>query len=400
MALLRALAALCTPRDFTAMIAAVGLAQLAIVANYRRWLARPRPPLPPSCPPVSVIVPCKGQPEHIDYFDRNIASLLAQDYAGPLEFVFVCPSASDPAYLKLEALLEPRRDVRWRLLDSQAKPTRCGEKCLNLLYGVERVDPGTRVLAFTDCDMRFPKDWLRTLVGPLEDPALVAATAQAVELPFSPSFAQFLYITLVNGVAAADVVRPGVWGPSFALTKARFAELGIAEIWSRALTDDVSLRGLMSGFGPRLHYARAFPVCWQDGGFRSFAARHRKNFSYLRFEAPWVWAACGLWTFGKLYLWMWFCRNPVHWPLLLMIGLDSLASSWLWAIRLRGLAPQLTELHPFWRRWGTAASALAAPLLPFFLAGPFLASWLSRRVYWGGRVYEVYGRGRVTVARA
>jgi hypothetical protein len=386
---------LCLARCFTAGIVVVGSLQLAIVAHYRRWLYQDEGPVPAGRLPVSVIVPCKGQPEHIAYFDRNIESLLDQDYDGPREYVFVCPSSEDPAYLKLRALLEGRRDVRWQLLDSRADPRLCSEKCANLLFGAARADPASKAFVFADCDMRFSRDWLRRLAGPLVDPAVAAATAPAIDLPFSDGFAQFLYIATVNAVVAADALRPGVWGYSFAITRERFESLGIAEIWSRSLTDDVSLRGRPELFGGALHCARAFPVCWQDGTFSSFFARHRKNFGYLRAEAPAQWLAAGLWTFGKLYWWRWFGDRGLFAPLALMAALDAAAGAWLWSLRFERLSPRLGDLHPRWRRWGTAASAACAVLAPFALAGPYLAAALSRRVRWGGRVYLARGRGDV-----
>ena len=125
--------------DLLRVVWAMGAALFSLTVlmwiRIRRQMSAPLSGEKP--PPVCVISACKGV---FAQFDGNIRSLLAQDYEGELEFLFVSPRKDDPAYRALERLLaEPAVRVKARLLCSEATPVRCSEKILNMLYALKRV---------------------------------------------------------------------------------------------------------------------------------------------------------------------------------------------------------------------------------------------------------------------
>ncbi len=204
-------------------------------------------------------MPCKG----IDArFTANIHSFFEQDYEN-YYLLFVVESESDPAYQELVALKD-RQTPRSHALAVQilvAGPSRSSsQKIHNLLYALDRVPTDTEVLAFADSDVCVHRDWLGHLVHPLYQPKRGATTGYRWFVPTSCNVATLALSALNAAVAQflGNSMFNQAWGGSMAIRAEDFRRLGMPEIWSQALSDDLSLSRAVRRAGLRIVFV---PEC-------------------------------------------------------------------------------------------------------------------------------------------
>ncbi|WP_075056389.1 glycosyltransferase family 2 protein [Thermogymnomonas acidicola] len=109
-------------------------------------------------PHVTVIVPCRGGKDLT--LERNLRSLVSQDYGGDYRVIAVVDSLDDPA-------VETIRRVGLELMVSDARCEACSGKVRAIATVLERVR--SEVYVFADSDAEMPPNWLRDLVAPLGD---------------------------------------------------------------------------------------------------------------------------------------------------------------------------------------------------------------------------------------
>ncbi len=283
--------------DWHLLIAVAAIsAQLLVVLyaylNYHYIAAKlARPWAPWHRPRTALIVPCKG----IDArFAANIRSFFEQDYDNYYLF-FVVEAESDPAYPELLALRN-KLISQSHALDVQVlvagHSQSSSQKIHNLLHALDRLPADSEVLAFADSDVCVHQGWLPHLVHPLYLPKrgattgyrwFVPATANAATLAASAvnaAVAQFLGNSLFNQA----------WGGSMAIRVEEFHRLGLREIWSETLSDDLSLSRAVRRAGRRIVFV---PECLV-ASFESFTWRRlyefgRRQFLITRVYAPGVW---------------------------------------------------------------------------------------------------------------
>ena len=347
-------------------------------------------------PPVSVIVPCKGTGR---YIRRNVESMLAQDYPGRIEWIFVAPSASDPAHAALREILSAAIG-RPRLLVSDAHPTRCSEKIQNVLCGIDHADAASHVLLLAEVDLHVGGDWARRLVAPLADPRVGVATTQMLYAPEDPGLAGFLRKVWMGFALSYEALFPFVMGQSYAIRRDDFVKLGVREAWAGSLSEDGTLDRLIRRAGLTVRFVgRSVPVSSESCSWpQLFAQLNRWVFIgkvYVR--GTWLLclalAAAKVWLLSRL-LW------TGNWGLLLWFwGLDMAN---LWAV-FRTIdsffADRLEDEHPAYHRRPILA-ALCAPLLLGLVAANFAASIFMRRTSWGGYIYRVRGPDAVEIENA
>ncbi|HVE13868.1 MAG TPA: glycosyltransferase, partial [Elusimicrobiota bacterium] len=309
---------------------------------------------------------------------------------GECELLFVAARADDPACTLLERLLrEPGLPAR--LLISGAVPRHAGEKCLNLIHGVQAA-ADAEVLAFADADALVRPGWLAALSATLGREGVAAATVPPICLSLAPSLPGFLWTLCTGFFGAFTAEEPAVLGWSWAMRRADFEALEIARAWERSLSDDLAVTRRLreAGRAPAAWALAAVPVCREDMGWRRLFAKAANVFRYVRAYAPGLWLLAGAGFIGKLYLWYWFARKGVWAGLFLFAGLEAAAFAAAYVLLMRR-APQDQPRPPaFW------AALLGPPA--FLMAGaPYLASLLSRRVSWSGHVYRLRGPEDVEV---
>jgi len=380
-------------------------------------------------PRAAVIIPVKGLDAG---FELNVAAFLTQDYPS-YELIFAVASRDDIAHDRLIQLITTRP------LGSQTTglategtettgttPRRAsvvvagysasrGEKVQNLLRGLAEVGPDSEVLVFADIDARPKRDWLRSLVAPLADPAVTVSTGFRWYLP-GASFTSRLRAAWDTTVATmlGDHGENFAWGGSMAIRAADFQRLRIAQdYWAGTVSDDYALTRAVRDVRGKIRFEpRCLVASREDSGFGDFFRWATRQVvltrvynlrlwwmglaSYLLYAAPFL---LGL----ALMVWPSFL-SPSSSPATLRAGV--LAA--LILILALGMAKAATrtvvarELFPEEReslgRYGSCYWRLSI-LVPWIMLANFLASAFTRRIEWRGAVYDLRSSREIMVVR-
>lgn len=359
-----------------------------IRADSRRVIA------PDFKPRVAVLVACAGETPG---FAQNIRSLLAQDYAGEVEFVFVTPSTEDPAYRALKELLRAS-GAKNRLLATGLVPERASGKIVDLLYAIERLPSGTEVLAFADADVRVPPGWLGGLVGALAEDGVGIATALMLYVPSRPSLGAWMRMAWMgSGMPYFDMMA-NITGQSCAIRKSDFENLGVAELWSRSFLEDLALTRRVRGWEKKVRFVyRSAPHALDESGAADMLRVFVKWMAAYRIYDMRVWGLGAIVTAFKACAVAWSLVPPASLDILaLVFGMDMAALFFVFVVLGRYLPDRFENLHPAFRPLPLAA-ALAAPLLQFVYCIAYAGSLLSRDIVWGPYTYRVRGPQDVEV---
>jgi hopene-associated glycosyltransferase HpnB len=119
-----------------------------------------------SWPAVTAVVPARNEAEVIG---ESLASLLAQDYPGPLTVILVDDHSEDATAERARAAAADSRDPqRFRLVRAAALPPGWTGKLWALQQGTQAAPAATAFFWFSDADISQPSDALRRLVAKAE----------------------------------------------------------------------------------------------------------------------------------------------------------------------------------------------------------------------------------------
>ena len=358
----------------TSFVVILGLAQLLIALSSlfggRHSELDERTSMERETASVTLFVPCCGDEEGLA---TNLKALAQQDYPN-LRLVFVVEREDDTAIPFIKRLAGSE------LVIAGAAEGR-GQKVHNLLAAIDRASPSD-VWAFADSDGRPDPGWLRHLVSELDRPGVGVASTYRFYVPEPLSF-----LSLLRSVWNASVLsllgnhdRNFAWGGGMAIRRAVFERIGVAEAWQGALSDDYALTHAVRRAGLKVSFV---PGCLVP----SYGA------------------------VGLLELLSWVTRQTaitrVYWPALFRVAMlhHGLYSIFLllgpWAGGKAGLLLWLVVLalgaysggtRAISSRWGRKywwAYATLFPLASFLTVQAAVRAFLSRRITWRGRVYEM-----------
>jgi cellulose synthase/poly-beta-1,6-N-acetylglucosamine synthase-like glycosyltransferase len=349
-------------------------------------------------PFASVIVPCRG----LDHgLIGNLAALFDQRYPS-YELIFVSDRAEDPA-------LAVAAEVAKKIAEESAARTRfvvagaargCGQKVHNLRAAVRRISAESEVLVFVDTDARTRADWLRSLVAPLSDKRIGAATGYRWFIPAAGGFASQLRAVWNASIASAlgpDTRRNFCWGGSTAIRRETFERLAVAEKWRGAVSDDYALTNALQAAGLPIHFVPdCLTVSAEDCDFAGLVEFTTRQIKITRVYAPHLWK---LVLFSNLLFVLVFygglalsaaraaAGHTFEWPLALTCAI-YLLGTWKAFFRLHAVALPLGQYHAELRR-GVWAHLLLWPLASVLYLYNALAAALSRRINWRGITYEL-----------
>jgi len=207
-------------------------------------------------PRVSLFVPCKGVSPDMK---GNIHAMLQQDYPG-YDMFCITESEHDPAAPILKDMAS-RNDRLHHVVAGRAR--RCCQKNHNLLKGIGYALKNGRagdIYVFADMDIRPGKDWLSHITLPLADPSVFAVSGFRSLIPRNDRFSEHLHATFsaLQAMAMTETTYAAMWGGSMALWRDAFDHYAVAEKWSTAMVDDMSLTWIIR----RHHLKRVFsPDC-------------------------------------------------------------------------------------------------------------------------------------------
>ena len=224
---------------------------------------------PEFTPFATVFVPCRGLDGGLK---ENIKAILAQDYP-KFEVVFVTDRADDPSIALVE---EARREVKASppttriVIAGQASD--CGQKVHNLRAAVSEADSQSEIFVFVDTDARPSANWLRSLVGPLQDPNLGATTGYRWFVPVNRGLASHLCSVWNAAIASAlgeSLEKNFCWGGSTAIRRETFNQRRVIEYWRGTVSDDFALtRALHEGGQPIKFVPQCLTASFEDCTFR------------------------------------------------------------------------------------------------------------------------------------
>lgn len=368
------------------------------LARRKRSFYRPR---------TALIIPCKG----IDVrFTSNITSFLEQDYQN-YDLLFVVEDESDPAYRKLTALIA-ELSPRSHALSIQALvagPSRSSsQKIHNLLYALRHVSAECEVLAFADSDICVHGDWLSRLVHPLYRPNRGITTGYRWLVPITNNAATLAASALNAAVAQLLGNSPLnlAWGGSMAIRMADFRRLGIAELWSRTLSDDLSVSRAVKRAGMRVTFVPACLVASFDSfTWRRLCEFGRRQFLITRVYAPGAWwlgflcslgSVLGLWGGAAATIYAGVARTE-HIVLFATVWIVFFAGQLFRAVLRQLAAAKVLDEHLAQLLPAAAADVLGCWLWSLVLFALMLSSAVGRTVRWRGIRYKLVSRTQIQV---
>ncbi len=347
----------------------------------------------------------------------NVTGYLTQDYPD-YQVIFVVASEQDPAYRYIAERLVvfSTRTHKGARAASLLVATRCdsrGEKVNNLLRGLAGVDPQAKVLVFADADACPGREWLRSLVAPLEDPSVTVSTGFRWYLPGS-SFASQLRAAWDTSIATmlGRHDHDFAWGGSMALRAADFKRLEVADrYWAATVSDDYAVTRAVRDVRGRIRFEpRCLLASREPTTFPDFMRWANRQITITRVYAPHLWRLglashclyCGTWLFGLVLLavpslWpssaAWWRTRIAAWLLLILVL--GLAKARLRSVVTREIFPE--ESATFARY--TSRYWQLAPLVPWVMLINFVVAGMTRRIEWRGTHYELRSANETRVLR-
>lgn len=367
------------------------------LAYFRREAESPRELYMPRA---TVVVPCRGFDQGLRH---NLAALFLQRYPS-YELIFVSDRPEDPALAvasEVARRLEGETVARARNLVA-GRADGAGQKVHNLRAALREADPASEVFVFVDTDARPSETWLRSLVAPLGDEGVGAATGYRWFLPVAGNFASHLRSVWNASIASAlgdDERRNFCWGGSTAIRRETFERLKMSERWRGALSDDFALtRALNEARLPVRFVPACLTASLEDCNFGSLLEFTTRQMKITRVYAPHLWAVVLVSNllfvsafFGGLGLAAWRALagagGAAWWPLAFVAAI-FLFGMWKAYFRLRAVALVLEDHHERLRE-GVWAHMLLWPLASALFLYNSVAALVSRRITWRGIRYEL-----------
>ena len=365
-------------------------------------------------PRTVLIVPCKGLDAA---FEQNITSFFNQDYDNYLLW-FVVGAESDPAYAEL-CRLKNQLSQSSKAQDVQVfisgKSQTCSQKNHNLLYCYQRIDNDIDVMAFADSDICVQSNWLSHLVYPLRKSKYGAASGYRWYVPKQNNSAS-LALSAMNAKVAqllGNTRFNQAWGGSMAIRVNVFRKLGLDKIWSKSLSDDLSLSvavkkaGMVVAFVPACLAASHEVTTWRQ--LFEFA---RRQFIITRFSAPktWlfglfsgfysvlgIWAAAGVAIYARAIGHENSTGHPKALLLFAAVPVVFFVSQLIRAMLRQRMAGKLLEQERHKMRAARAADIFGFWLWSILMLILIVSSAFGRTICWRGIRYKLLGPTEIIV---
>jgi len=354
-----------------------------------------------------LIVPCKGlDPD----FQHNITSFFNQDYENHLLW-FVVADESDPAYSEL-CKLKNQFSQSSKAQDVQifvaGKGQSCSQKIHNLLYCYERVSDDIDVLAFADSDACVRNDWLSHLVHPLRQPKNGVATGYRWFIPKKNNLATLALSALNAKVAQllGNTHFNQAWGGSMAIRIDVFRRLGLDKIWTKALSDDLSLSRAVKKAGMKVAFVPACLVASHESTtWPKLFEFSRRQFLITRIYAPKTWwfgllsslySVLGIWGAAGLAIYAATIQHK-NLDLFALVPVVFFVNQLGRAILRQRTAEKLLQHERRAMRAACLADILACWLWSLLLLFFIISSAFGRTICWRGICYKLLGPTEIII---
>lgn len=379
---------------------------------FREELAKPRSTFTPF---VTVIAPCRGLD---DGLEQNLTALLTQEFPA-YEVIFVVDEAKDLAMPVIERVSTESGSAEATIVSTgngsdrgsrhttspitkliiAPKAVGCAQKIANLREAVLHADDRSQAFVFVDSDARPSPEWLRTLVVPLANESVGAATGYRWFISKNPTLASEIR-SVWNASIASALGRNSnsnfCWGGSTAIRRDVFERIDMREKWAGTLSDDFALTRVMNEaqlpivFVPQALTASVEDCSWAE--LLEFTTRQMK-ITRVYMTKLWVMSMIGSAVFNAVmiaaFLIAILSTNAiavfVSIATLILVSAFSIGKSWL---RLKAVKLTLPNYEAGLKLqfWPHVTLWLFTPSLFLYNS---LAAAFSRRLKWRGITYEL-----------
>jgi cellulose synthase/poly-beta-1,6-N-acetylglucosamine synthase-like glycosyltransferase len=360
---------------------------------FKRELAEPKTEFAPF---VSVIVPCRGLDEDLE---KNLSALFEQDFPA-YEILFVTDSEKDESVKIIEKVFRKgAKNVKSKLVISGVTKGE-SQKVHNLREAVLNVSAESEVFVFVDSDARPAKVWLGSLIAPLVDEKIGAATGYRWFVSKKFGLASEMRSVWNASIASALGANPKsnfCWGGSMAIRRATFEKLRLREKWRGTLSDDFAVtRAMREADLPVYFVPQALTASVEDCTVRELLEFTTRQMKITRVYAPHLWrqSLVGSFLFNLVFVWgiLIIAFNSTDTPAfwfasisLILISAFSTGKAWL---RLNAVKLILKDYEKDLRRqfWMQNTLWIFSPALFFYNSA---AALFSRKIRWRGIAYEL-----------
>jgi len=390
-----------------AIVIWLGLSSLRGGLRFARYLeAELKQEYPEFTPFVTVFVPCRGVD---DGLRENLLAILGQEYPA-FEIIVVADRADDPA---LAVVAEACRSF-----DRQTSPsvrvviagaaTDSGQKVHSLRAAVGEADPQNAVFAFVDTDARPSSRWLQSLVAPLRDKTIGAATGYRwfVARGGIAAHLRSVWNASIASALGAQRDKNFCWGGSTAIRRETFEQVKVADRWRGTVSDDFTItRMLHEAALPIKFVPRCLTPSFESCSFHELIEFTTRQLKITRAYAPHLWKAVltgsllfGLGFFGGISLVAGRAAmgRSFATPLILLLVIFALGMMKSY-LRLRAVRLVIAD-----RRLRSFTTTLAHltlwPLASLLFLWNALAA-ISRRITWRGITYELKSSSETVIIR-
>ncbi len=390
-----------------AIVIWLGLSSLRGGLRFARYLeAELKQEYPEFTPFVTVFVPCRGVD---DGLRENLLAILGQEYPA-FEIIVVADRADDPA---LAVVAEACRSF-----DRQTSPsvrvviagaaTDSGQKVHNLRAAVGEADPQNAVFAFVDTDARPSSRWLQSLVAPLRDKTIGAATGYRwfVARGGIAAHLRSVWNASIASALGAQRDKNFCWGGSTAIRRETFEQVKVADRWRGTVSDDFTItRMLHEAALPIKFVPQCLTPSFESCSFHELIEFTTRQLKITRAYAPHLWKAVltgsllfGLGFFGGISLVAGRAAmgRSFATPLILLLVIFALGMMKSY-LRLRAVRLVIAD-----RRLRSFTTTLAHltlwPLASLLFLWNALAA-ISRRITWRGITYELKSSTETVIIR-
>ena len=390
-----------------AIVIWLGLSSLRGGLRFARYLeAELKQEYPEFTPFVTVFVPCRGVD---DGMRENLLAILGQEYPA-FEIIVVADRADDPALAVVAETcpsFERQTSPPVRVVIAGAA-TDSGQKVHNLRAAVGEADPQNAVFAFVDTDARPSSRWLQSLVAPLSDKSIGAATGYRwfVARGGIAAHLRSVWNASIASALGAQRDKNFCWGGSTAIRRETFEQVKVAERWRGTVSDDFTMtRVLHEAALPIKFVPQCLTPSFESCSFHELIEFTTRQLKITRAYAPHLWKAVltgsllfGLGFFGGISLVAGRAAmgRSFATPLILLLVIFALGMMKSY-LRLRAVRLVIAD-----RRLRSFTTTLAHltlwPLASLLFLWNALAA-ISRRITWRGITYELKSSTETVIIR-
>jgi cellulose synthase/poly-beta-1,6-N-acetylglucosamine synthase-like glycosyltransferase len=335
---------------------------------------------PSYSPRTCIIIPCKYAHER---FKENVNAIINQEYKD-YNVIFVTDSTKDSAYGVVKEIAKNNKKIH---LETAEPIKGCSRKIAALIKGVSLADDA-EVYVFADSDIKPQKQWLKYLVGYLDDEKIGATTGYRW---YFPNNIKSYFISTWNLTSVLPFffnMFNYTWGGSTAIKKRVFDKINVADKWKKGYADDLILTETLKKEGYKIKFVPKCLIENSAGDESNFLKWGTRQFTWVKWYYPFEYSVSfirvvgvkAIMIFGIILLYLGYTL-----PGLLMFSsfFLEIISGWQAISTVKRLM-----IYPKKSSGSSLVYIVLMPFAMFVIAYNYISSLFTREVSWSGIRYN------------